>query len=407
MVSSKILSLCSVLFLSCVVSCQEKQPHHPVPESHFVPVSTSVVGGGCDGCAIMYVDMPEKIDSEHISDGWHEKGQKLEITGTIYQSDGKTPAPEVVIYYWHTNASGLYASKSGLHPKAIPHGYLRGWVKTDANGKYTLKTCRPAPYPNENLPAHIHLSIKEPDVANEYYADDINFDDDQLLVADLKKYPRENRCGSGIVRTLWQDEVQVAEHDLVLGLNIPNYPKATKHKELSGLNIGDDQPSFIPFHAYGPDQGSRACPVCKYGRYHGIVYFVGSKPNWPEIKQWLTFLEQESRNRKLYLKTYFVYGNEQDYDKEKRQLELQKIGEELHLTQVALTFVPSFSDTETEANLNKINSSSENTFIIYKHRRIVDKFIDLKPNAENFNLVLGSLDRTKGNYFHLPEPNPK
>src|SRR5690606_6675310 len=97
-------------------------------------------------------------------------------------------------------------------------------------------------------PAHIHLAVKEPDIENEYYVDDIYFDDDPLLIPYLKKYPQENRGGSGIVRVLIQDNIQIAEHDIILGLNISNYPKKAVNALLSGLNIGEDQPSFIPYH---------------------------------------------------------------------------------------------------------------------------------------------------------------
>ncbi|WP_233194621.1 hypothetical protein [Aquimarina sp. I32.4] len=79
----------------------------------------------------------------------------------------------------------------------------------------------------------------------------------------------------------------------------------------------------------------------KYGRYHGIVYFVGNHPNWTEIKKWTTFLEQESIKRKKYLKAYFVYGNKIGYSKSNRQIELEQLGKELKIENTALTFVPS------------------------------------------------------------------
>jgi protocatechuate 3,4-dioxygenase beta subunit len=352
----------------------------------------------------MYIGMPKNISSIDTSSGWKEKGQKLIITGTTFQLDGKTPAPNVVIYYWQTDNNGYYSPKAEMDEKAKKHGHIRGWVKTDANGKYTIKTIRPAPYPNDILPAHIHLSIKEPDIENEYYTDEINFDDDKLLIPHLKKYRQENRGGSGITRILLKDSLQIAEHDIILGLNIPNYPKKRTLGKQSGLNIGEDQPSFLPFHAFGPDKATQVCPVCKYGRYHGIIYYVGNNPNWEEIKLWLTFLETETVKRKNHLKVYFVYGNENSYDKQKRQKQLEKLGIELNIKNTALTFVPSFSDQKTEANLNKINPSAENTFIIYKHRSIVGKYVDIKPTTQNFNSLSKTLDRTKGDYFDLPEP---
>ena len=362
-----------------------------------------LVGGGCDGCEIMFVGMPTNIYSVDTSDGWTEKGQKLLVTGRVYKIDGKTPAPNVTIYYWQTDNKGYYSPAKGMDENAKRHGHIRGWVKTDKNGNYSIYTIKPAPYPNENIPAHIHTSIKEPNIDNEYYIDEFTFDDDKLLTGEKRK-ALENRGGSGILRVLISDDLQIAEHNIILGLNIPNYPETNKLAKQSGLEIGEDNPSFIPYHAFGPDKGTRTCPVCKYGRFHGIVYFVGNNPNWEDIKKWLTFLEQESVTRSKYLKAYFVYGNEKKYRKDIRQKELENIGLELNLKNIALTFVPSMKDIESEVNLNKIDPNVENTFVIFKHRTIINKFINFKATADNFKIISSTLDKTKGNYFNLSEP---
>ena len=362
-----------------------------------------LVGGGCDGCELMYVGMPKNINSIDTSAGWSEKGQKLLITGTVYKLGGKIPAPNVIIYYWQTDNNGYYSPRDGMDEIAKRHGHIRGWVKSDENGRYSIYTIRPAPYPNDDMSAHIHTSIKEPNIEDEYYIDEFVFDDDILLTGKKRK-ALENRGGSGVLRVLIDKDYQVAEHNIILGLNVPNYPEKNQAQLNSGLEIGEDNPSFIPNHAFGPDKGTRTCPVCKYGRFHGIVYFVGNNPNWDDIKKWLTFLEQESETRSKYLKVYFVYGNEKNYSKEKRQEELEKLGNELNLNNIALTFVPSFSDKESEVNLNKINPNVKNTFVIYRNRAIIDKFVDLKPTKENYNLISQTLDKTKNKYFNLPEP---
>jgi protocatechuate 3,4-dioxygenase beta subunit len=205
------------LFFSCTEpSVKTRQPH------------TAIVGGGCDGCELMYIGMPEEIGSEAISPGWTEKGQKLVVRGTVFQPDGRTPAPNVILYYWQTDHEGLYSPGTGMDERVKRHGHIRGWVKTDENGKYELRTIRPAPYPNDVLPAHIHLSIKEPDVETEYYTDEINFEDDTLLLPHFKEYPQEKRGGSGVVKVWMQDSVQVAEHAIILGLNIPHYPRKVR-----------------------------------------------------------------------------------------------------------------------------------------------------------------------------------
>ena len=61
-------------------------------------------------------------------------------------------------------------------------------------------------------------------------------------------------------------------------------------------------------------------------------------------------------------------------------------------------------DTESEVDLNKINPGVKNTFLIFKHRTIIDKFINFKATAGNFKIISSTLDKTKGNYFNLSEP---
>lgn len=393
----------TIYFISQILACKS-QPKVDKPAQNPTKYDPNkLVGGGCDGCELMYIGMPKNINHIDTCTAWFDGGQKLLVTGKVFKIDGKTTAPDVVIYYWQTDNAGYYAQKPELLPAAKRHGYARGWVKTDKDGNYAIYTIKPAPYPNDKLPSHIHTSIKELNVKNEYYIDEFVFDDDPLLTT-AKRKALENRGGSGVLRVVVKSDLQIAEHNIILGLNIPNYPVTNKSAMQSGLQIGEDNPSFIPYHAFGPDKGTRTCPVCKYGRYHGIVYFVGNKPNWVEIKKWLAFLEKESENRSKYLKAYFVYGNEKGYSKEIRKKELEKLGVELSLKNVALTFVPSLKDVESEVNLNKINPEVGNTFIIYRHRTIIDKFIDLAANKENFDKISTTLDKTKSEYFDLSEP---
>ena len=84
--------------------------------------------------------------------------------------------------------------------------------------------------------------------------------------------------------------------------------------------------------------------------------------------------------------------------------ELEKIGNELGLKKIALTFVPSFKDKTSEVYLNKIDPNVENTFLIYKRSNIIDKYIELKPNQQNFKKISERLDNTANEYFKLPRP---
>jgi protocatechuate 3,4-dioxygenase beta subunit len=342
----------------------------------------------------MFVGMPETLLPATTSPGWSEPGEKLLLQGVVYAPDGRTSAAGVVIYYWQTDANGLYSPAPGMEPRARRHGHIRGWVKTGPDGKYAIRTIRPGSYPHSDIPAHIHLSIKEPTLPNEYYVDELVFDDDRALTPEKRK-KLENRGGSGVLRPYSSGGMPVAEHDIILGLNIPNYPQSNTIGRPSGLSIGEDQPSFVPRHAYGPDKGSTACPVCKYGRRHGILYFVGNRPDWTDIRKWLAFLEQESVARGKNLKAYFVYGNADGYSHDARQEELERLGSELNLKHMALTFVPSLTDSNSEIGLSRLDPSAS-TIIVYRNRTIVDKFVDLKATTASFQEIRATLDRTKG-----------
>ena len=399
-----------LLFLSNILTgCNGQTEKNNQTQQSNKSDKSQHVGGAFENSEFTFFGIPKTISSTDTSLGWKQKGQKILLTGIVYQHDGKTPAPNVLIYYYHTNTEGRYLHKPDEKRSMAPnelgqtHGYIRGWVKTDSTGHYSIFTVRPGSYPTNDESAHVHATIKEPNDMKEYYIDDFVFDDDKLMTS-AKRKKMENRCGSGVLRMVQKGDLKIGERNLILGLNIPDYPDKLVSEIYSGKNIGEDVFSFIPFHAWGRDKGSRACPVCKYGWYHGILYFVGNNPDWIEIKQWLAFLEAESKRREKYLKVYFIYGNETDYKKSSREKELEKIGIELMLEKVALTFVPSFSDAESEIDLNKINQTTENTFIIYKRSRVIDKFINLKPTKDNYHLIAERLDKTINEYFDLPKP---
>ena len=185
-----------------------------------------MVGGGCDGCNLMFEGMPANIVSSDKSIAWKSKAQQLIIQGTVFRPDGKTPAPGVIIYYWHTDVGGRYPSENVAGKKATRHGSIRGWMKTDLTGNFVLYTGRPAPYPASDIPAHVHFVVKESHL-NEYYTDELVFDDDALLTV-AKRKRLENRGGSGIVKTRLVNQILTAQHIIMLGLNIPDYPVPVK-----------------------------------------------------------------------------------------------------------------------------------------------------------------------------------
>lgn len=206
-----------------VISCQG-QTTQSTSNSKKPNTTKGVVGGPFENRDVMFIGMPQNIKNTDTSPGWKQNGQKLLISGTIYKKDGKTPAPNIILYYYHTDVYGNYPNAKNLDRRAARHGYIRGWVRSDSNGKYSIYTVKPASYPNSQIMAHIHPSIKEPNIDVPYYIDEWVFDDDPFLTQ-LQRNNSANRGGSGILTTTKNGEMLVAKHDIILGLNIPNYPE--------------------------------------------------------------------------------------------------------------------------------------------------------------------------------------
>lgn len=183
------------------------------------------VGGRCEDCEAIY-ESPvsfEQLNEVDTVPDFNDPGPRLVISGIMYQQDGRTPAANVVMYFYHTDQKGIYPKKGDEKGIAKKHGYFRGWIKTDKNGFYKFYTQVPASYPNSTNPKHIHSIIKEPG-KTEYWIDDFVFADDLLLPATERNRPNPHG-GSGVLQTVLKDGMLYAERNIILGLNISGYPK--------------------------------------------------------------------------------------------------------------------------------------------------------------------------------------
>lgn len=139
----------------------------------------------------------------------------MHLSGQVFALDGITPVQGVVIYAHHTNIDGLYANGTAESEWSRRNGRLRGWVKTDAEGRYAFDTIKPAPYPDFTGPAHVHLYVKEAG-RQTYYVDDVVFEGEFKVDASYRA-TQEFRGGSGIVRLgKYSDGVLTAVRDIRL-----------------------------------------------------------------------------------------------------------------------------------------------------------------------------------------------
>ncbi len=195
-----------VILMSSLIGCAQKE---------------RAVGGPCEGCEAL-LEYNGKLNAVDTLPGFTTAVQKLKIAGVVYQKDGITPASNVILYIYQTNQEGVYPTAGQGWGRR--HGKHRGWVKTDSDGRYTFYTFKPGAYPERNDPAHIHLTVKEPDT-NPYYLHDYLFEgDSRLTKSDLST--KNKRGGSGLIKLKNPvNGIYVIKRDIILGLNIPDYEK--------------------------------------------------------------------------------------------------------------------------------------------------------------------------------------
>ncbi len=141
-----------------------------------------------------------------------DDGDRVVIRGTVTDVDGK-PIEGAVLDCWQNASHGFYAVQQ---PNEQTPENLRGIYRTDADGKYEIRTIRPVPYPipydgpvgmllkanarNWMRPGHTHVWLKAPgykdlithvfDVESDYLYDDAVFGVRESLIATFA--PDEN-----------------------------------------------------------------------------------------------------------------------------------------------------------------------------------------------------------------------
>jgi protocatechuate 3,4-dioxygenase beta subunit len=180
------------------------------------PPREPVIGGPCENCEMVFEGMPAAPSWSARIAPEDEPGEPMRIDGVVRNRAGE-PVAGVIVYAYHTDHRGYY-------PRAEnQHGRLRGWARTDEEGRYRFDTIRPAGYPDTRLPQHVHMHIIEPGRGT-YWIGDINFDDDPRMTAALRQAHATNRGGNGLATPVRRDGGWFVTRDIVLGENVSGYP---------------------------------------------------------------------------------------------------------------------------------------------------------------------------------------
>jgi protocatechuate 3,4-dioxygenase beta subunit len=122
-------------------------------------------------------DRPAAIQTSARIAPEREPGTPMVIRGRVVDATRK-PAAGAIVFAYHTDRDGLYD-----RPGRGPHTWrLRGWARTDADGRFEFKTMRPGAYPGRNVPAHVHFNVYT--AAGNYHAGELRFADDALVRED-------------------------------------------------------------------------------------------------------------------------------------------------------------------------------------------------------------------------------
>jgi protocatechuate 3,4-dioxygenase beta subunit len=143
---------------------------------------------------------------------YRSKKNKLKLTGTIYKADGVTPASDVILFIEQPNEDGDFELRKTDDSRYVLH---RSWVKTGADGTYTIYTFVPGNDRRYNQLQQIFPLVKEP-TKPVYELETFLFDEDPLLTKRCRKRIEKKSDVSRILKLKEENGLLVAQRDIVL-----------------------------------------------------------------------------------------------------------------------------------------------------------------------------------------------
>jgi protocatechuate 3,4-dioxygenase beta subunit len=145
---------------------------------------------------------------------FRSKANKLKLTGTIYLSDGVTPAKDVILFIEHADENGNFDLRRNGEERYVFH---RSWIKTDADGKYTFYTFIPGNDRRYNRLQEIYPVIKAPE-NQEYQLETFLFDNDPMLTKACRRKISKRGDVTRILFVKEENNIMVAQRDIVLSV---------------------------------------------------------------------------------------------------------------------------------------------------------------------------------------------
>ena len=161
------------------------------------------------GAGPFYTENPPLLTDNKLAEDT-EPGDKMIISGRVFNLDCSEFIPDTIIDVWHANDAGQY-DNSGYN--------LRGYTKTNEQGFYLFETIKPGKYLNgaSFRPSHIHYKITPPNfpelITQLYFEGDTDIPGDAAASITSGTYDASNRI---IPLTANADGVYEGTFDIIL-----------------------------------------------------------------------------------------------------------------------------------------------------------------------------------------------
>jgi protocatechuate 3,4-dioxygenase, beta subunit len=140
-----------------------------------------------------------------------EPGDPLIVSGRVFAPDGDHTAAGVIVYAYSTDKNGYYSPDG-----KVGHPRLKGYMKTDADGRFELHTIVPGRYPSMHIPAHVHFNLWGAGYPVQW-TDELRFEGDSYLTEEMKR-ESAGRGKFATIRPLTRDAAGVYHCEVNLRL---------------------------------------------------------------------------------------------------------------------------------------------------------------------------------------------
>lgn len=176
------------------------------------PIAAQELNSNIDSNSPLYDRAEDQLTNTDTIPDYRSKTNKLKLTGIIYQSDGVTPAKDVILFVEQPDENGDFDLRRTGDARYVFH---RSWVKTDADGRYTFYTFVPGGDRRFNQLQQVFPIVKQSS-KEAYELESFLFDEDPLLTKTCRKRLAKKGDPSRILKLKSENGIFVAERNIIL-----------------------------------------------------------------------------------------------------------------------------------------------------------------------------------------------